>query len=512
MYRNPLQPNQQPDIPGLPSVDAINQELFGPRPTVWSRLRRLIGYLLPLLVIVLILLIVIPPWRARFLTPVVDRLLNRLPAAEEITANPGGAIQLDGTPDPALAVAPATPIPTFTPTPTPHPAAALDFAIDSAANRVRWQIAYADAQRGPGLGCAYIGFWLTGSNAERLDLLNDLDAEVVIADGQAIIERHGPTPLGDLRSLGEPRYYELPAGEPECREHRFAEAADYAGLEFRLRLLAGDTVVRQYWAIVGGVDSQFVTPTPTPTPAPPTPTPFPQVRIVQAMNVRAGPDVTYDLLGAANVGAVYPVTGANPQYTWWQIDYLGQRGWVYGELVEAVAVDGIEITADIAPSPTPGPTNTPALPTPTITPIPTAYFPFLIKNNGTCTPNAAMTYFKGSVQYASGDPFNGACVHIAYDGPRNTKCSGCGEAPGVWGFAPFGNSPSNSNTTVRIYVVPCPEQPITGSGQSPATGFGPLNPVSQVWTYTIGESVQCTGIVFQDNRYYDAEGNVIGPP
>jgi hypothetical protein len=515
MYNNPLHSNQTPDIAGLPSVDAINQERFGPRPTFGSRLRRLFGLLLPLLVIVLILLIVVPPWRARFLTPVVDRLLNRLPSAEEITAEPGGAVLLDGTSDQTLAVAPATPptpVPTFTPTPTPHPAAALDFAIDSGADRVRWQIAYADAQRGAGLGCAYIGFWLTGTDAERFDLLADLDAQLIIYDGDAIFERHGPAPLDDLRSLGEPRYYELPAGEPECREHRLAEASDYAGLDFQLRLLVAQTTIRQYRGILDGADLQMATPTPTATPAPPTPTPFPQVRISEAMNVRAGPGVSYALLGAANAGAVYPVTGADPQFTWWQIDYLGQRGWVYADLVESVAVADVAIVADIAPSPTPGPTTTPVPPTPTITPIPTAYFPFLIKSNGTCTPNAAMTYFKGSVEYASGDPFNGACVHIAYDGPRNTKCSGCGEAPGVWGLAPFGNLPAKSGTTVRIYVIPCPEEPITGAGQSPSSGFGPLNPVSPIWTYTIGESVQCTGIVFLDNRYYDDKGNVIGPP
>ncbi len=158
-------------------------------------------------------------------------------------------------------------------------------------------------------------------------------------------------------------------------------------------------------------------------------------------------------------------------------------------------------------------TATPVPPTPTLTPIPTPYFPFLLKNNGVCEPNAAMTYFKGKVEYASGDPFTGACVHVAYEGPRNTKCTGCGsEPPGEWGFAPFGNLPGKRGVTVRIYVVPCPEEPLTGSGQNPESGFGPLNPVSQVWTYTIGESVQCTGILFQDNRFYDAEGNVVGPP
>ncbi|MCL4835704.1 MAG: hypothetical protein KJZ86_24920 [Caldilineaceae bacterium] len=513
MYTNLPQPGQPQDLSALPSVDAINRELFGARPSFWSRLRRFFGLLLPLLVIVLILLIVVPPWRTRFLLPVVDLFIDRLPSGEEITADPGGAVVLDDPSSQTLVVAPATPVPTFTPTPTPHPAAALDFAIDSSPERVFWEIAYADEQRGPGLGCAYLGFWLTGNDAERFDLLSALDAELLISDGHGIVERHGPGPLESLRSLGEPRYYELPAAEPECTEHRFAETSDYAGLEFRLRLTVGQTVIRQFWAILDGNGAEMATPTPTATPAPPTPTPFAQVRMGQPMNVRNGPDITYAILGAAAAGAIYPVTGANPQFTWWQIDYLGQRGWVYADLVEAVAVEKIAVVTDILPSPTPADTATPVPPTPTLTPIPTPYFPFLLKNNGVCEPNAAMTYFKGKVEYASGDPFTGACVHVAYEGPRNTKCTGCGsEPPGEWGFAPFGNLPGKRGVTVRIYVVPCPEEPLTGSGQNPESGFGPLNPVSQVWTYTIGESVQCTGILFQDNRFYDAEGNVVGPP
>lgn len=517
MYRNLPQPNQPPEPPDLPSVDAINQEMFGPRPTFWPRVRRFFGLLLPLLVMVLILLIVIPPWRARFLMPVVDRFFDRLPPGEEITAAPGGAIPVS---DPAAAApspTPATPVPTFTPTPTPHPVAALDFAIDDSPERMRWQVVYPGPQRGPGLGCAYLGFWLTGPDAERFDLLDALDASLTVSDragsnGDAVLERYGPAPLAGLRSRGEPRYYELPAGSPECNAHLFTEAAEYAGLEFRLLLSVAGTGVRHYRALLQAESGQMATPTATFTPAPPTPTPFPQVRIRQAMNVRTGPDVTYGLLGAANADAVYPVTGANPQYTWWQIDYLGQRGWVYADLVDAAGVEGVLIVGDIPPSPTPGPTNTPVPPAPTITPIPTPYFPFLLVNSGVCEPNPSITYFKGRVQYASGDPFNGACVHVAYEGPRNTKCSGCGETAGEWGFAPFGNLPGKRGLTVRIYVVPCPENPLTGAGQNPDTGFGPLVPVSPVWTHTIGDSVQCKGIVFQDNRFYDEKGNVVGPP
>lgn len=496
------QTNHPPASPDLPSVDDLNRELFGPRPTTGSLLRRLLRILLPLLIFALILIIAIPPWRARVFSPLADLLNNRLPpTGEEISAAPGGVVLVDVNATETATPAPATPVATFTPTPTPHPAAVLDFAIDTAPERIRWQIAYADSRRGPGLGCAYLGFWLTGSAAEDFAALADLDAELLIYQGDGIIERHGPAALASLRSLGEPRYYELPAGEPECLEHRLAEAGDYAGLEFRLNLQVDQTVLRQYRGILGG-ELAFATPTPTATPAPPTPTPFPQARIVQAMNVRAGPGVTYALLGAAPAQAIYPVTGANPQFTWWQIDYLGQRGWVYGELVAASGVEDVAIVTDIAPAPPPPPTATPVPPTPTITPIPTPYFPFLLVNNGVCTPNSSMTYFKGKVLYASGDPFNGACIHVSYEGPRNTKCSGCGESAGEWGFAPFGNLPGKSGLTVRIYVVPCPEEPLTGAGQNPETGFGPLNPVSPVWTYTIGESVQCTGIVFQDNQIY----------
>lgn len=512
MYSNLPQPNQPPEPPGLPSVDAINQEMFGSRPRFWPRVRRFFGLLLPLLVLVLLLLIVIPPWRARFLMPVVDRFFDRVPPGEEITASPGGALLVDDPAGAPLPPTPATPVPTFTPTPTPHPVVALNFSIDTGPDRVYWRIAYPGAQRGPGLGCAYIGFWLTGPDAERFDLLDELDAALVIGDGATVFERYGPAPLPALRSLGEPRYYELPAGGAACTQHRFAEVEEYAGLEFHLLLSVGDAAVRQFRAVLQAESGLMATPTPTATPAPPTPTPFPQVRVRQAMNVRTGPDITYGLLGAANAGAVYPVTGANPQYTWWQISYLGQSGWVYADLVEAVAVEDVLIVGDIPPSPTPAPTNTPVPPTPTITPVPTPYFPFLLVNSGVCEPNASITYFKGKVQYASGDPFNGACVHVAYEGPRNTKCSGCGESAGEWGFAPFGNLPGKRGLTVRIYVVPCPEEPLTGAGQNPDTGFGPLVPVSPVWTHTIGDSIQCTGIVFQDNRFYDEEGNVVGPP
>ena len=46
------------------------------------------------------------------------------------------------------------------------------------------------------------------------------------------------------------------------------------------------------------------------------------------------------------------------------------------------------------------------------------------------------TYVNGFVRYRSNSPRNGVCVHIAFYGPRNTKCSGCdGAGDGNFSFA-----------------------------------------------------------------------------
>jgi len=83
------------------------------------------------------------------------------------------------------------------------------------------------------------------------------------------------------------------------------------------------------------------TPTPTvtlePTPVPPTPTPTPVVpRVVvdvDVANVRRGPGRTYEKIDELPLNAEVEVTGWYND--WWRIDFWGQEGYIFGELVTA---------------------------------------------------------------------------------------------------------------------------------------------------------------------------------
>jgi len=206
----------------------------------------------------------------------------------------------------------------------------------------------------------------------------------------------------------------------------------------------------------------------------------------------------------------------NNDGTWWQINYNGQKGWVFGELVTAQNVQQVAIAPDIpAPPPTPIPQPTPVpLPTqpPAAQPQPTQSqatqpeatqppaapsnnFPFQLGKTERCDPNKGNAYFNGFVRDASNNLMNGVCIHIDMYGPRGTKCSGCdGVGNGLWGFSPFGG-PAKGGEQVSIYVVQCPG-PMPLGGQTQQSGFGDLTPQSPTWTHTLNGSEQCTGITF----------------
>jgi hypothetical protein len=257
---------------------------------------------------------------------------------------------------------------------------------------------------------------------------------------------------------------------------------------------------------------QAAAPTEAPTVAPtPTTAASAEVVINSQINVRGGPGTNYNIVGAANAGERYPVTGKNNDGTWWQINFNGQQGWVFGELVTAQNVQAVAVAPNI---PAPPPTNTPApvpptpVPQPTTAPPPAAEqptaapppanndnFPFILGENVSCAPNAGNTYFSGFIRRSDNSLMNGVCVHIAFYGPRTTKCSGCdGVGDGIWGFNPFGG-PAPAGTTVEIFVVPCSGNMPFG-GQTEQSGFGDLTPQSPKWTRTIQASEQCTGITF----------------
>ncbi len=258
------------------------------------------------------------------------------------------------------------------------------------------------------------------------------------------------------------------------------------------------------------------TPTPEDTPTPeatatPEPTPTPETaRLVvnnPTLNVRSGPGTNFSAIGQARNGERYDVLGVNPAGNWYQINFNGQTGWVAREFV---IIEGDPATIQVAsniPAPPVQPTRPPAPPAPTAAPQPVAppptpapSFPFsLLSGVERCDPNPGNTYFNGYVRRRDNSLMNGVCVHIAYYGPRNTKCSGCdGVGDGVWGFSPFGG-PAPAGTTVEIYVVECPASMPAG-GQTQDSGFGDLTPKSDKWVRTINASEQCTGITFVSNQ------------
>ena len=124
-----------------------------------------------------------------------------------------------------------------------------------------------------------------------------------------------------------------------------------------------------------------IAPTPTATPSPTvtatathiatavaSPTPLPDepfVTLQRRMNVQRGPGTHHDILGTAEAGAVFDITGKNLNGDWWQIDYDGQAAWVYAPYVTAIDADGVQVV----PTPTPLPTATAK---PTNTPLPAA--------------------------------------------------------------------------------------------------------------------------------------------
>lgn len=93
------------------------------------------------------------------------------------------------------------------------------------------------------------------------------------------------------------------------------------------------------------------TPFPTDTP-PPTATPAPTPYIVagaDGVNVRSGPDISFEQLGHIDSGGQAPVIGQDGD--WWQILYNDAPGWVFGELVDVFNASPGEPLPTITPTP-----------------------------------------------------------------------------------------------------------------------------------------------------------------
>jgi len=154
----------------------------------------------------------------------------------------------------------------------------------------------------------------------------------------------------------------------------------------KVRILARDTPGTWYLIIYpadsrerGWVAAQYVTlEAGTEIPVFATSTPAgPAGRVIQRLNVRTGPGVSFDTIGLLEVGVQVSLTGKNPTASWFQIDFPtgpGGHGWVTAQYIQTDSSTGLPVLDDYGAVVTPGAGGTPSAPilapTPTTGPAP----------------------------------------------------------------------------------------------------------------------------------------------
>ena len=172
-----------------------------------------------------------------------------------------------------------------------------------------------------------------------------------------------------------------------------------------------------------------------------------------------------------------------------------ERGGSTANWLPATNAETVQVALDIPAPPPPTATPVPPTPVPAPTQPPAPRFPYTLVNEGNCRSHAAISFFNGFVRDVNNNPVDGVCVHIAFHGPRNTKCTGCGDDAGKWGFTPFGQQ-TGSGTTIEIYVVNCPAGVPRDRGMS-GSASGPLSPISEKWVRTLSGGLTCSDITFR---------------
>lgn len=84
----------------------------------------------------------------------------------------------------------------------------------------------------------------------------------------------------------------------------------------------------------------------------------------QIINIRSGPSTAHALIGAANQGDSFDLTGKNAAGDWWEVCCVdGQPGWIFGPLAQVENADQVSVAQTIPtapPPPTAAPTTAPA--------------------------------------------------------------------------------------------------------------------------------------------------------
>lgn len=203
---------------------------------------------------------------------------------------------------------------------------------------------------------------------------------------------------------------------------------------------------------VGASSAALTTTAATTTTAAPAVATKPVVKAKDAINVRGGPGVNYDLVGVLQSGESAAVSGKNPEGDWWEIALTtGQSGWVYSQLVEPIGdVASVAVAANIPAPPPPTATAVaqvpaapaaqaadPATPTsPPANPSDTPHFTLVAKRmwskaeNGDCRGQHLLRI---NVLDANGVRLNGVMLEGIYTGEKIVTGSQ-GKGDGVMEF------------------------------------------------------------------------------
>jgi uncharacterized protein YraI len=154
----------------------------------------------------------------------------------------------------------------------------------------------------------------------------------------------------------------------------------------------------------------------SPTPIPePTATPVPvnetvTVTLLQDMNVRAGPDTSYPIVGPGPAGESSKVVGRNADSTWLQVEYpltADGTGWVYAPLVQVTGDPETAPVVQVAP-PAQAAAPPPQQEAPPPAPEPPKYQ--FTPTGWHASENAAIVHFKGRIKDEGGNLVNGFSV------------------------------------------------------------------------------------------------------
>jgi|GEM_PF-1334398 len=172
-------------------------------------------------------------------------------------------------------------------------------------------------------------------------------------------------------------------------------------------------------------------PAPTDTPAATNTPQAAQATVSQAINVRGGPGTNYQIIGASQPGTSFTIKGKDPTGAWWQVDYNGRDGWLFGQLVSAQNTAAVPVAQNIpapppptatpipqptqppAPTAAPAATQAPAAEQPTAVPAPSNNYKFNIVVVSKCARQPAGNWFEGKT-YIGGQPTNGYKVVFSY--------------------------------------------------------------------------------------------------